>query len=498
MSQIFSIPSSDIGGRNILTKMLQKLKLFLFENQTLKQTVAKNTFWLFFGQISGRLLRAGLIIYAARVLGPSSWGAFSYVMTLVAFMTIFSDMGMGAIVTRESAKNPEFSKKYFSTAFCLKLVLLTVGMLLLIFGAPYLTNIPEAQTLLPLVALILFFDSLRNFGFVISRAKEKMQLEAFNEIITNFAITVLGLTFLYFAPTSQSLATAYIYGVAIGFVAILLMLKNHFNSSLTDFDKTLVKPIIKDSLPFALASFLGAIMINTDLIMIGWMRSADEVGFYSAAQKPVQVFYTIASLFAVSIFPALTKTLKDSLEKGGRILERAVSMSLLVAIPLSLGGIILGGQIIALLFGSQYLTATASFQILMLTILIIFPSVIVSNSILAHEQQKNFIVFSLIGAIGNIVFNFLLIPSFGIAGASASTVITQILANYFIWKKMQSVNPFSVLPNIKKIIFAGVIMAASTLILKYIGTPLLINILISVGVYFLILKLQKEKLLEIF
>lgn len=478
--------------------MINKIKLFLFENQNLKQTVAKNTFWLFFGQLAGRLLRTGLIIYAARVLGPSSWGAFSYVMSLVAFMTIFSDMGMGAIVTRESSKNPEFSKKYFSTAFCLKIILLVVAILLLIFGAPYITNIPEAKSLMPLVAIILFFDSLRNFGFVISRAKEKMQLEALNEVITNFAITVLGLAFLYILPTSRSLASAYIYGVIIGFITVFLMLKDHFYSSLTSFDKTLIKPILKDSLPFALASFLGAIMINTDLIMIGWMRPANEVGFYSAAQKPVQVFYTIASLFAVSIFPALTKTLKDSLEKGGKILEKAVSMSLLVAIPLSLGGIILADQIINLVFGSQYLAATSSFQILMLTILIIFPSVIVSNSILAHEQQKNFIAFSMIGAIGNIIFNFLLIPRFGIAGASASTVFTQLISNYFIWKKMQSVNPFSVLPNIKKMIIAGIIMALTTILLKFFAIPLLVNIALSSGVYFLTLRLQKEKLLVIF
>lgn len=477
--------------------MLNKLKLFLFENQTLKQTVAKNTFWLFFGQISGRLLRTGLIIYAARVLGPSSWGAFSYVMTLVAFMTIFSDMGMGAIVTRESSKNPDLSKKYFSTVFCLKAILLAVGMVFLAFGGAYLTNIPEAKTLMPLAALILFFDSLRNFGFVISRAKEKMQLEAINEITTNFAITVLGLMFLCLIPTSRSLAFAYITGVAIGFVAIALMLKDHFFSSLISFDKTLVKPILKDSLPFALASFLGAIMINTDLLMIGWMRSANEVGFYSAAQKPVQVFYTIASLFAVSIFPALTKTLKDSLEKGGRILEKAVSMSLLAAIPLSLGGIILGDQIINLVFGSQYLPAAASFQILMLTLLIIFPSVIVSNSILAHGQQRNFVAFSLIGAIGNVVFNFLLIPAFGIAGASVSTVLTQITANYFIWKKMQSVNPFSVLPNIKKMALAGILMAVSTYIFKNNGLSLLLNIPLSAGIYLLALKLQREKLLAV-
>lgn len=478
--------------------MYHRVKKFLFENQNLKQTVLKNTFWLFFGQLSGRLLRTGLIIYAARVLGPASWGAFSYAMTLVAFMTIFSDMGMGAIVTREAAKSPEFSKKYFSTAFCLKIILLIAGILLLIFGGKYFTNIPEAQNLMPLIAVILFFDSLRNFGFVISRAKEKMQLEALNEVFTNFLITTFGLLFLFFIPSSESLTIGYLYGVAIGFIVALLTLKDHFYSSLNNFDKNLVKPILKDSLPFALASFLGAIMINTDLIMIGWMRPADDVGFYAAAQKPIQVFYTLASLFAVSIFPALTKTLKESLEKGGKILEKAVATSLLIAIPLCFGGIILGDQIVALLFGSDYSSAALSFQILMLTMLIIFPSVIVSNSILAHEQQKNFVTFSMIGAIGNILFNFLLIPFFGIAGASASTVITQLVSNYFIWHKMQAVNPFSVWPNIQKIILSAITMSFFIFLFKIASIPLLINITLAIIIYLFLLKLLKEKLLDLF
>ena len=478
--------------------MIKKLKLFLFENEGLKQTIAKNTFWLFFGQISGRLLRMVLIVFAARILGPSSWGAFSYVMGIVAFMIILSDMGMSAIVIRESVKNPETSKKYFSTVFYLKLILLTLGISFLIFGAPYFSNIPEVKTLIPLIALILLFDSLRNFGFTISRAKEKMQYEGIDEILTNLCITGFGIYFLILSPTSQNLALGYLLGIIIGFLAIAFALKSRFKISISEFDSSLIKPILKSSLPFALASFLGAIMLNTDLIMLGWMRSSEEVGFYSAAQKPVQALYTLASLFAISIFPALTKAVKENLIDAKKLLERTVSVSFSVAIPLSLGGLILGDQIINLLFGAQYQPSAVAFQILMLTTLIIYPSVIVSNSILAHEQQKNFITFSMIGAIGNIVFNILLIPKFGITGAAVSTIFTQIASNCFIWKKMQMINPFIVLPNIKKMILAGIIMAITTYLLKNISCPLILNIIISTPVYFLVLKIQKEKLLNIF
>src|SRR3989338_5881549 len=125
--------------------MLQKIQSLLFENQSLGQKIVKNTFWLFSGQILGRLIRAAIVIYAARILGPASWGAFSYAMSLTAFMLIFSDVGVSAIVTKEVARNPSFGEKYFSTALGIKLALLMVGMAILIFAAPYLTKIPEAK-----------------------------------------------------------------------------------------------------------------------------------------------------------------------------------------------------------------------------------------------------------------------------------------------------------------------------------------------------------------
>ena len=56
--------------------MTEKIKSFLFENKTLRQTVVKNVFWLFSGQMIGRLLRAAVVVYAARILGAEGWGLF--------------------------------------------------------------------------------------------------------------------------------------------------------------------------------------------------------------------------------------------------------------------------------------------------------------------------------------------------------------------------------------------------------------------------------------
>lgn len=476
--------------------MVTKIKELFFKNKNTAQTIAKNTFWLFFGQISGRLLRAALIIFAARSLGPSSWGAFSYVMSLIAFMLIFSDIGMTAIVTRESSRNTDLSRKYFVTAFFIKIILLAAGAAIVIWLAPYFTKIEEAKILLPLASIILIFDSLRNFGFALSRAAEKMQLEAFNEIFTNILITIFGFYFLSLHATSYNLTVAYLLGIIGGSLITLFSLKNYIKEIFTRFDHQLIKPIISASLPFALASFLGAIMINTDLIMIGWLRTSEELGFYSAAQKPILLFYVFASLFATALFPVLAKANADK-EKFKVVLEKSLTTAIVMAVPFTAGGIMLGDQIINLLFGAVYAPAVTAFKILSLTLLIIYPSVIISNSILACNKQKNFIIFSLLGALSNVFFNFLLIPFWGIAGAALSTILTQIAANIFIWHKMKMVQPFSILPQIKKISLITIIIVGSIFFLKLLEVPLIINVFLSAIIYLLLLWIFRKELLRV-
>ncbi len=476
--------------------MLAKIKSFLFENQNQKQTLAKNTFWLFSGQTGGRLLRAALVIYAARALGPESWGAFSYVMSLTAFLLILSDIGISAIVTRESAKNISAGPEYFSTAFFIKLFLLAIGASILIFGAPYITKIPEARGLLAIISILLIFDSLRNFGFAVSRALEQMQWEAINEAITNISIVAVGFFVLARSPDSSSLAWAYVIGAGIGLAAMAYSLREYYSKILNNFNYALIRPILSSSLPFAFASFLGAIMINTDLIMLGWMRAPEEIGFYSAAQKPIQLLYAMAGLFATSLFPLLSRLSHEHQPNQLRnILEKTITSSLFVAIPTAVVGLPLAGEIMDFLFGKEYLPAAQAFQILLLTLMIIFPSVIISNSLLAQNQQKKFIAFSLIGAIGNIVFNFLLIPEFGIAGSAVSTLATQIIANAFIWHKLNGIINFTVLGKTMKIIAASLISAILAIFLQSLQWPVLLNIITAAIAYLLILHAMKEEIL---
>ena len=476
--------------------MIKRLKSLLLENKTVRQTVLKNTVWLFTGEFTARFIRAGIIIYAARLLGAAEYGVFSYAMSLAAFVTIFSDLGIGSILTREVAKDPEARLRYFSTTFIIKVGLILFNLGVILYIAPLFTRVEAVVALLPLVATLFIFDSFREFGFAMFRALEKMEVEAFIKVATNIGVAVLGFTFIHSMATANSLATGYVLGTSIGFLITMWMFRSYFRDLFTHFDRKLVFTIFNYAWPIGLAVILGSVMINTDMVMLGWWRAPAELGYYAAAQKPIQLLYVIPGLLASAFLPTFSRLANIDNERMKILLKKSVSSVLMLAFPIVVGGSLLAPQFIQLLYGAEYLPATGAFQVLLLTLAVAFPGTILSSAIFSYNKQKKLIPIFLLGAVGNIVLNSFLIPPFGIVGAAVATLLSQSLSNFFVWQVIRKLNHFTVLSQLKKVIVATIGMALATFVMSSFGTNVVVNILVSAGVYGAILYAIKETLLH--
>ncbi|MGC9611153.1 MAG: flippase, partial [Minisyncoccia bacterium] len=439
--------------------MIKRIKSFLFENKSVKQTVIKNTIWLTGGTVISRLLRAVMIIYAARILGTEGYGVFSYALSLAAFFTIFSDIGLSGLLTRELVKNPEKVKSYIATTFRIKLVITGLSVLLTLFAMPWLIKIEAAKPLIPIVAILLALDSLRGFVFSITRSQNRMEIESVLNVVTDVLITGLGITALLLSPSPETLSIAYTVGIGLGFGISIIAVRKMTHGFFEDFDKTLVKPILSSAWPFAVMGLLGGFMINIDTIIIGWFRNASELGLYAAAQRPVQLFYLLPALVSASFFPIISRFAHDgALERTKNAMEKICVGVLAVALPLTIGGIILGKPLIQLLFGSEYLGAALTFQLLLITTLFVFPGGVIGNVIFAYNRQKIFLTSVSLGAITNVVLDLFLIPPFGIAGSAIATIVAQFIANGYVWWKFKETVDFSVIPKLGRIALASICM----------------------------------------
>ena len=477
--------------------MWQKIKSFLFENKTSAQTVAKNTTWLSISNFGGRLFRALIVIYAARVLGAAGYGVCSYAVTLAGFFTLFVDPGINSVLLREGAKaTPEERQSLFSTTLIMKALIIVATVAIVVMIAPFFSTLPGATELLPFVAIIIIFDSTREFLSSLFRAEEKMQWDAASFLAASIGIVIFGFLFLRHAATPLSFTGAYAVGTGIGALVAIWFLRKRFRNLLRGAAPKRMAGILKTAWPFAVIGALGMLLTNTDILIISWMRSATEVGIYAAAIRIVQVLYIAPMIIQFSVLPILSRLAKRDPPKFRLALERTISFIFLVSIPISLGGAILGTGIMHFVFGPAYAAGGIAFGILMLGLSFDYAASTISGAIFAYDHQKSLIVSSAIGGFGNVLFDLLLIPHWGMAGSAAATLIAQILSNAYLWHAMKKLNEFHVLSRIRKIIVAGACMAAVTALLATVHTNVMVNIAISGAAYFLILLVLKERVLQ--
>ena len=479
-----------------MSAALMKIKKALFQNENVGQTIAKNTFWLSLSEFVGRSLRVAIIIYAARVLGASGWGTFSYLTSLAAVFTIFSDIGISTVLVREVAKRPEEENKYFSTTFFLKLALTVISFIMLVFITPFFTGIPISQFLLVAIGLLFIFDSFRRFGTSIFRAKERMEKEAFVNIGTQIIIVAGGFIALSITKTPESLATAYALGAGLGLVGAGYFLRDNIRRLFSGFDKELVRSIIKDAWPLSLAAIFGMLLVNIDTVMVGWFREAEYVGYYSAAQKPIALLYILPTLIVGGFFPALARSARENRDEFRRVFERAMGIIVSVAFPVTVGIMLTSSEIVTFVYGIEYAPAAAAFRILALTLLTAFPVSILIHGVFAYNKQKSLVPLWVTGAILNVVLNLLFIPRYGISGAAWASFITQLGINSIIWIRMKRINEFSVSKKIPMILLATFMMSIATIIAKIMELHVLVIIPVAVIAYFASLSYSGENLLK--
>jgi PST family polysaccharide transporter len=476
--------------------MFQKIKNFLFKNTSSKQTVAKNTVWLSIANFGGRFIKAAVVIYAARVLGTAGWGLFSYATTLAAFFTLCMDPGVNWIVMREAGKaTPNDRLKIFSTTFVLKIFLIAAGVVIVIFVAPFFSTLAGATALLPIAALIIAGDTIRDFFSSFIRSMEKMEWEAGIFLLTNIAIVIFGFIFLILKPTPVSFGWGYVVGTTIGAIAAIGFLRNYFKTVFSHFSPKLIPAILKVAWPFTITSALGLLLTTTDVLIVSWMRNASDVGIYSAAIRVIQILYLVPTVIQFSTLPLFSRLANKDNAGFRAVLERVIGVVFVASIPLALGGAILGTEIMRLVFGAAYASGGLSFKILMITMLVDYPAMIISNAIFAYNHQKSLIISSAIGGILNVGLDLLFIPSFGIAGSAVATLIAQTASNAYLWHAMKKINYFEVMPKLGKVAVSGIAMAIVVGILFLLHVNVIVNIAIGGLVYFSLLYVLREPLL---
>ena len=463
-------------------------KNFLLKNNSQKQTVMKNTFWLTASEITSRLLRFGLIIYIARILGAEGWGLFSYTLSLIGISLVISDGGSSLFFTKEYT---EKRGQYIKTILLLKFSLLIATTLLALIVGFFFASLPVSSLIIPVI-IILVSDSIRDFLNTFFRVQEKMEKEAFIKIITNVILIVSSIILISIYKTPESLALGYLIGSISGTLLALIMNISFIRqlkkiTRETENKKIYIGRVLEFVIPITLTSIVGTIMLHIDTLMLGIWSDAEQVGLYAVAQRILQFSFIIPTLFITALYPTLAKIYTENKENFIVFTKKITTLLFILGTPVAFGGCILGTPLLTTLFGSEYTLSGPAFSWLIIGTFFIFPGFLFQILAIITEQQKKLALNICIIICVTIILNAILIPSYGIIGAAIGTTISQIglfFLNRNLFKEIVLLNN----KNTRDIFIATLIMILAISFLKEIQVLILIALgaIIYGGILFLL------------
>lgn len=177
---------------------------------------------------------------------------------------------------------------------------------------------------------------------------------------------------------------------------------------------------IKTGIPGQIGNSLQFLNYRLDQFVVAGLGTRADVGIYAVAVGMSETVWWMANAVAMALLPRLTRM--DG-EKGAEVTATACRNILLVASMGALALSALSPIAVHLLFGEAFSGAIRAIFFLMPGVVALSGAKVISSYVFSQGKMAVTSGIAVLALGGTVVFDLLLIPPFGIAGAAAASSI---------------------------------------------------------------------------
>jgi O-antigen/teichoic acid export membrane protein len=363
----------------------------------------------------------GLLIARSSV---ETFGQYSFIVTYCFLFTMVFSLGIGTLVSRDTAKAPQQTANYFKHSSIIGIISGAIGLVIMAATCNFFKMTAQAKaaylilsiSIMPSI-LVIIWESLlitfeKNFYIVIVQIFEATVrlIIGFKLLFSGYGLTALMTLFLI----TRFISCGLYFTILISF----------FRPLTKPLEKVFLVRLLKSTFAFAGLYVFSVLLSKIDMVMLAILRDYEQVGIYSAAYKLLEICILFPTCIITVLFPLLSRYAHTSLERFIGLLHRGIFLSAAVFLPLVIGLCLGAEQIVIRVFTPSFVGSILPFRILIVTLSFYLIDQIYAHSLVAcHKQNLN--LLALIGAtLLNIGINLIMIPSYGAVGAAVSTLIS--------------------------------------------------------------------------
>ena len=371
------------------------------------------------------LLPLGLVtsVVVTRALGPEGRGEFAVATTLAALAVQLANLGLPSSNTFVVARQPERLGAVAANALVSSAALGGLsGVVLWAVAAAFPRLAPASGGLLALsllwVPLGLAYLLVQNLLIAVQQVRVGNRADVVQRLI---AIALIALVVAAGRATAATAFAANLLALGVSLAFLCAELAKRLGGAALRPDRALFAEHLGYGLRSYFTSLCAYAMLRIDLLMVQYLRGAEQVGYYSVAVGMADLLYMIPSTVGTLLFPRLSAM--RTRHEQWRSTSRMTLLMLATLTPLALAASLLAPWITRVLFGPRFLPAVPAFVWLMPGI-VAYGSTFASLFLLSVGLPAMVLVLWAGFVLLNVALNLVLIPRYGFVGASISSSIT--------------------------------------------------------------------------
>ena len=430
--------------------------------------IAKGAGIIFLGTFLSKFLTYLFKVITAR-LGVENYGLLVLAIAVTGAISVFITLGLDHGIYRFAAYYKEKNEPGKVKGTILYSLLLLTGLSLLVvlffFGfsdwlvARFFPNIePEMLSMmLKVIAISIPFLTISKMLNSFFRSLQRPQYEVYTKNLTE-PIVKLGLVLVLFLLGFgiMEMAISYIIAIVVSCIIGLILLRKLLADIV---GKVKALPVMKELLPYSVpllsVAIFFTILTSMDMLMVGYFKTASDVGIYNAASATAQLTYAVSYAILTLFLPVLVGLYVKGKNDEVKSVYQITTKWVLIVNSLLFGLLALfSREFLSIMFGKEFAGGSIVLAILVFGYAFSFTLYSAQNMLLLVKKSRmvsfNIILISLL-IIG---LNYLLIPIYGLKGAAFATSLS--LCIWGIMLVSESYYFFRVLPfklNDLKIVF---------------------------------------------
>lgn len=402
-----------------------------------KKIASVNISWLLAQNAVKLIFGLTVSLYLANYLGPEDFGVYSFGISVLSILLLFTNLGIDPILIRELVENKINKMNLLGSSFTIKLLGGLLGFLIMGLLSYYHGFNSKLGLVFLLMSPIPLLKSLNIINSYFQSLKENKY-----PALSNIISIIIGSS-LILILIKQNFELGY-FALAYTFECILLIASLIYfytsNNALRKWEvskKTSLK-ILKESWPLIIAGAASIINTRIDQVYIGSMLSSSVLGNYSAAAKVSEFWLILPTVLSTVFYPILIDLRAANFNKYKRFLFLLIMGCFTFGIIFSTIMTYFSKDIILILFGGKYDLAGEYLALYIWSTLPYFTLFILSSVTYIENLIKKNLIISFVSIFGNIVLNYFFIQFYGATGAIYATLIivliTYTILIYYIFR----------------------------------------------------------------